>query len=313
MRQKFQRLRFCRSGSQLGANGVLTAPDFSDSLKNYTSRELEAELLSAGCSAPKTAEVLRQGNLVLIENLIKHNGILAKLISELEVRPNVRAIDITSATLRRFVLQNCDSRPFINSLPVGVDASVYAAAVSLATKYTQGVEGRVHGHTLLVGDPEALLALGRRNMFDPFESGAQRHLDIRNDAVAEEMRRCMDADGMSIIDGSTGAPVANKFFSSELSENVTGGARSRSAYWIAEQASCIVILISEDSDGEFSVILGRGDGREPERAWYCAPREKDADCPRCGESCPGCKKKQGEIDALRRRLEPRWSCLCPGR
>jgi len=84
--------------------------------------------------------------------------------------------------------------------------------------------------------------------------------------VAEEVRRCMDADGMTIIDGITGAPVANKFFTRALSEVVGGGARSKSAYWISEQAEVMVIKISEDAGGKITIHRGYGPGSTPKMA-----------------------------------------------
>lgn len=70
----------------------------------------------------------------------------------------------------------------------------------------------------------------------------------------------MDSDGMTLIHGLSGAPVANKFFSSSLSHRVTGGARSRSASWVAESIPCVVIVISEDSKGSVLVHFSDGTG-----------------------------------------------------
>merc|ERR1719217_1228039 len=79
--------------------------------------------------------------------------------------------------------------PFIDDLPDTVDQSVYRSAVILALKYAKaGVEGKIHGHILVLGNPVSLLALGTRNRFDPFEmaflSGTG---DIRDDKDNEEV------------------------------------------------------------------------------------------------------------------------------
>lgn len=128
-------------------------------------------------------------------------------------------------------------------LPECVKQPVYEAAWHLAWEYrTAGVEGERHGHTLVLGIPDELFRFGRRNKFDPF--GARKGSILCPHDV-EEVRRCMNADGMTLIDGVSGAPVANKFFASGLSD-CAGGARSRSSLWIAESALCVVIRISQD-------------------------------------------------------------------
>merc|ERR1711920_661975 len=101
---------------------------------------------------------------------------------------------------------------------------VYRAAIKLARKYARaGVEGKIHGHILVLGDASKLKELGKLNKYDPFSRG---NGTIMDDNDAEEVRRCMDADGISIIDGQTGAPCANKFFShgTSSSSNASGGA-----------------------------------------------------------------------------------------
>merc|ERR1719223_2096999 len=77
----------------------------------------------------------------------------------------------------------------------------------------------------------------------------------------------MDSDGMTLVDGSSGRPIANKFFSTGTSQQVHGGARTRSSVWMAEQVECMVIKISEDSKGEIAIYRGCA-GSEPDtRTW----------------------------------------------
>lgn len=225
-------------------------------------------------------DVLSSGNEIFLAALLKRNPSLAQKIAKIESWPDVLAIDCVCPTMKRQVLQCCDRTPFVTDLPDSIEKSVYRAAVDLALSYTKGVEGSMHGHTLVLGDPETVLKLGKRNMLDPFESRSS--LDIREPVVAEEMRRCMLADGMSVVNGLTGAPVANKFFSDKISETSTGGARTRSAWAMAEQAECIVIVISADSKGEISILRGRGEGCSPDRASYCLCPEELA-CEACSK------------------------------
>lgn len=77
-----------------------------------------------------------------------------------------------------------------------------------------------------------------------------------------------DADGMSIIDGRTGAPLANKFFSERMSTHVTGDDGVRSARAMAEDAECIVITISAESTEQITILRGHGTGVLPEEASY---------------------------------------------
>jgi len=128
-------------------------------------------------------------------------------------------------------------------LPECVKQPVYEAAWRLAWEYrTAGVEGDRHGHTLVLGVPDELFRFGTRHKFDPFRA---REGSILCPDDVEEVRRCMNADGMTLIDGVSGAPVANKFFATGLSD-CAGGARSRSSLWMAKSALCVVIRISQD-------------------------------------------------------------------
>lgn len=135
-------------------------------------------------------------------------------------------------------------------LPECVKQPVYAAAWHLAWEYrTAGVEGDRHGHTLVLGVPDELFRFGTRHKFDPF-SACNGSILCPDDV--EEVRRCMNADGMTLIDGVSGAPVANKFFAAGLSD-CAGGARSRSSLWMAKSALCVVIRISQD--GKIALYL----------------------------------------------------------
>merc|ERR1712048_1160570 len=111
--------------------------------------------------------------------------------------------------------------PFRDVLPRDVRRDVYDATIALALRYAKaGVEGRIHGHILAIGRPPDLLRLGKRNKFDPFEMQlSTRKGNVMEAADAEEIRRCMDCDGMTLIDGSVGTPFANKFFSSQVSSS----------------------------------------------------------------------------------------------
>lgn len=147
-----------------------------------------------------------------------------------------------------------------------MNVEVFEAAVGMALKYAKhGVEGTLHGHTLVLGVPETLLQFGSRSKYDPFLAAADGSIVLPSDA--EEVRRFMNRDGMTLIDGLSGAPVANGFFSQSLSD-VSGGARSRSALWMAEQSFCIVIKISEDSGGEITIFCRRTHGSKPETCQF---------------------------------------------
>merc|ERR1711920_787910 len=71
-------------------------------------------------------------------------------------------------------------------------------------------------------------------------------------------RNAFNADGAIVVDGLTGGVKASGWFVNDIRlGGLTGGARSRSAAAVAQQAGgCFVIKCSEDSKGELILHLG---------------------------------------------------------
>jgi hypothetical protein len=229
--------------------------------KQSSVTDIEKELIKHSGQHLETHAAVQEDNLFFFENLLERKPELAPLIANAKDEHDRPVIQVAPARVRELLNSYLSSIPFLRSLPSTVSRDVYEASVSLALRYANaGVEGEIHGHILVLGDPTALLALGSRNKFDPFWQG---NGDIRDPADCEEIRRCMNADGMTVIDGRTGAPVANKFFSSGTSENACGGARSKAALWIAEMATAIVIKVGEDTKGEITVHCRHGPDGQP--------------------------------------------------
>merc|ERR1712050_315832 len=71
-------------------------------------------------------------------------------------------------------------------------------------------------------------------------------------------RNAFNGDGAIVIDGRSGKVISCGWFVSDISSGGSnGGARSRSAKAVAQQAGgCFVIKCSEDSHGEVTLHLG---------------------------------------------------------
>merc|ERR1712083_515188 len=71
-------------------------------------------------------------------------------------------------------------------------------------------------------------------------------------------RNAFHGDGAIVVDAATGGVIAAGWFVSDISQGgAAGGARSRSARAVAQQAGfCYVIKCSEDSRGELELSFG---------------------------------------------------------
>mmetsp|Transcript_27016 Transcript_27016/g.45392 ORF Transcript_27016/g.45392 Transcript_27016/m.45392 type:complete len:1226 (+) Transcript_27016:116-3793(+) len=148
--------------------------------------------------------------------------------------------------------------PYASELPRTVSLKIYRECADLALNYAQvGIENERRGTVLVLGEPEEITALGTIPVDNAFDKRLNHKLVVSERHGRERIRRKMNLDGMIIINGKTGAPYAHEFFSNRVSDAVhDGGARTRAAAWIAQEANCIVIKISADSAGEVVVYLG---------------------------------------------------------
>ncbi|GAB5359501.1 hypothetical protein AAMO2058_000549300 [Amorphochlora amoebiformis] len=170
--------------------------------------------------------------------------------------------------------------PFESQIPDCVDLEVYKECLHLALNYAStGIEGERRGSILVLGIPDDLMKLGQIPKDNAFDKRLEHKLTVLSRMGRDRVRRKMNLDGMIIVDGRTGRPCAHEFFSRGTSDLVhDGGARTRAAAWMAEKASCVVIKISADTDGEISVYLGRPNrGTEPQ-----APQREDVYPPNRG-------------------------------
>lgn len=153
--------------------------------------------------------------------------------------------------------------PWAEDLPPHLAEQVCKAAVLVAQRIaTHGLdENRPHhGFTIIVGDEVALESCGKAG-FNPFFGHRMCLLDKRglvDEEVFDTLRRnAFHADGAIVINAETSRVVASGWFIADISKGgSTGGARSRSARAIAQQAGgCYVIKCSEDSGGGVTLHL----------------------------------------------------------
>lgn len=134
--------------------------------------------------------------------------------------------------------------------------SVYGAARNLAGRYaTNGVEGVRHGHFLVIGDVDQVLACGHLKGHNDFSDPDKHGIAVNDVEGAEAIRRRMNTDGMTVIDGLTGIVHVNHFFSDQTSTSAVSHLLSRgktdmrngAALWLSRCCSqCVVFEISKD-------------------------------------------------------------------
>lgn len=155
--------------------------------------------------------------------------------------------------------------PFHEFLPAHISENVCIACVQMARNIAVGGldENRPHhGFVVVVGDPVKLDECGKAG-FNPFLGhnlsviGADGGLD--QDVFDLVRRNAFNTDGAIVVDGSCGTIAASGWFVGDISQGgLTGGARSRAARAVAQQAGiCYVIKCSEDSTGELNLHLGK--------------------------------------------------------
>lgn len=156
------------------------------------------------------------------------------------------------------------SLPWRDDLPTHIMPNICVACVKMARRIAaDGLdENRPHhGFCIIIGDTTTLESCGRSG-FNPFVGhavsvlGSDGHMDEETFDLLR--RNAFNTDGAIVVDGSTGRIKASGWFVSDISMGgLIGGARSRSAKAIAQQAgSCYVVKCSEDSSGELTLYLG---------------------------------------------------------
>eukprot|EP00931_Biecheleriopsis_adriatica_P068620 TRINITY_DN42549_c0_g1_i1.p1 TRINITY_DN42549_c0_g1~~TRINITY_DN42549_c0_g1_i1.p1 ORF type:complete len:711 (-),score=48.67 TRINITY_DN42549_c0_g1_i1:113-2194(-) len=164
---------------------------------------------------------------------------------------------------REFEQLNGKMLPFIDDLPKVVSENVFRAAVTLAVRYArEGVEGVIKGHTLVLGSPDDLKRLGTVKGLNDFRNSDEHKISVTDAKAVEVVRRRMNLDGMTLIDGLTGRVFCNCFFTQKISDEGSG-ARSASSRAVAEYtwAGAIILKISEDtSGGRITILLGKEKG-----------------------------------------------------
>jgi hypothetical protein len=107
----------------------------------------------------------------------------------------------------------------------------------------------------VVGDVDQVLACGHLQGHNDFSDPDLHGIAINDETGAEAIRRRMNTDGMTIIDGLTGIVHVNHFFSnypppSSLARFLSkdkGGSRTGAALWLSRTCSqCVVFKISKD-------------------------------------------------------------------
>merc|ERR1712159_752524 len=145
-------------------------------------------------------------------------------------------------------------------LPASVAPAVYSATLDLTLQYAEvGLEGIKKGHVVVLGCIDGdLESLGTISGLNDFR--LPHNLTVLNEPGLETIRRRMNMDGMTLIDGASGVPRFNNFFVSQLSESASGGARKKSALSIVErsQKGAVAIMVSEDSCGTITIICRAG-------------------------------------------------------
>ena len=122
------------------------------------------------------------------------------------------------------------------------------AAMAIAQRYaSQGLEGVRQGHGLIVGDPAAVLRCGHVRGHTDFRP--EHGISILMRQGAETVRRHMNMDGMTLI-SPDGLVHANHVYANRLPEGGAGGSRTAASRWFSmEVPGCMVLMISQDSDG----------------------------------------------------------------
>jgi len=156
------------------------------------------------------------------------------------------------------VVQKDASLPWENQLPRHIEANVVKDCLRVAYDVARSGldENRPHhGFVVIVGDEKALASCGKSG-FNPFLG---HNLRIYDAGAHETLRRnAFHADGAIVVDGISGQVVASGWFVHDIGLGGSdGGARSRSAKAVAQQAgTCYVIKASEDSRGKLVLHLG---------------------------------------------------------
>lgn len=154
--------------------------------------------------------------------------------------------------------------PWEDELPLHIHVDVVKAAVNLSQVIaSEGLdENRPHhGFTVILGDEERLASCGRAG-FNPFQGHDIRLVnhegDMDKDVFDMLRRNAFHGDGAIVLDGRSSKVVASGWFVGDIRlGGSTGGARSRSAKAVAQQAGeCYVIKCSEDSRGKLILHLG---------------------------------------------------------
>merc|ERR1711920_466485 len=167
--------------------------------------------------------------------------------------------------------------PWARDLPPHVSENVCKAAVDIAQRIAAfGLdENRPHhGFTVIVGDEQALGECGKAG-FNPFHGHDLCMLNnegVLDEEVFDTLRRnAFNADGAIVVNAKTSRVVAAGWFVGDISlGGTTGGARSRSAKAVAQQAGgCYVVKCSEDSRGAVVLHLFK------ERATFVGTLESD--------------------------------------
>jgi hypothetical protein len=136
-----------------------------------------------------------------------------------------------------------------------VNWSVYGAAKDLVASYAQqGVGGVRHGHVLVIGDVDQVLACGHLEGHNDFSDPDKHGIAINDTDGAEVIRRGMNTDGMTVIDGLTGVVHVNHFFSNHPSGTVSHllargcpSGPQTAPVWLSQCCSqCVVFEISKD-------------------------------------------------------------------
>jgi hypothetical protein len=146
-----------------------------------------------------------------------------------------------------------------------LNRAVYMSALELASRYAkEGVEGVRKGHSLLLALPEDAFCIGEVAGLNDFRG--EHAVRITDPKGMEQVRRRMNLDGMTVINGSDGKPVANNFFTTTIDHAAQGGARSKAGRGAVAtlRSGGVVLLISEDAAGRVRILCG-AHGEDPKQ------------------------------------------------
>jgi len=143
--------------------------------------------------------------------------------------------------------------PFEQELPQHIQPAVVKACVRLARDVAcDGLPERQkhHGFTIIAGDAARLSTCGVSN-FNPFRG---HELDVLDSNARDTIwRNAFHSDGAILIDGLTGCVVASGWFVQDISLGGSdGGARSRSARAVAQQAGGCYVNVRRIAMGSLS-------------------------------------------------------------